>query len=60
MNFIIEELQLRESKAHKGIKALRIALFHQKSDLLAFAEVLDQKLKEIAHAFQTPHNTLVL
>ena len=34
MNFIIEELQLRESKAHKGIKALRVALSNQKGDLL--------------------------
>ena len=52
MNFIIEELQLRESKTHKGIKALRVALSNQKEDLLAFAEVLDQKLADIAHKFQ--------
>ena len=52
MNFIIEELERRESKTHKGIKALRVALSNQKSDLLAFAEVLDQKLADIAHKFK--------
>jgi hypothetical protein len=52
MNFIIEELQLREDQAHKGIKALRVALSNQKGNLLAFAEVLDQKLVDIAHTFQ--------
>ena len=52
MNFIIEELQQREDQAHKGIRALKIALSNQKSDLLAFAEVLDQKLADIAHRFQ--------
>ncbi len=52
MNFIISELQLRESKTHKGIKALRVALSNQKSDLLAFAEVIDHKLRDIAQKFQ--------
>ena len=52
MNFIISELQQRENQAHKGIRALRVALSNQKSDLLAFAEVLDQKLADIAHKFQ--------
>mgnify|MGYP001826981894 CR=1 FL=1 len=52
MNFIIEELQRRESKTHKGIKALRVALSNQKRDLLAFAQVLDQKLADIAHKFK--------
>ena len=52
MNFIIEELKLRECQAHKGIKALRTALSNQKSDLLAFAQVLDQKLEKIAQKFQ--------
>lgn len=52
MNFIIEELELRESETHKGIKALRTALSHQKSDLLAFAEVLDHKLRDIAQNFK--------
>lgn len=52
MNFIIEELQLREDQAHKGIKALRTTLSNQKENLLAFAEVLDQKLADIAQKFQ--------
>ncbi|MDJ0596917.1 MAG: hypothetical protein QNJ72_44325 [Pleurocapsa sp. MO_226.B13] len=52
MNFIIEELQLREEKAHKGIKALRVALSNQKNDLLAFARILDDKLAHIAQKFQ--------
>jgi hypothetical protein len=52
INFIIEELQLREDKAHKGIKALKTALSNQKLDLLAFAKVLDEKLADIAHKFQ--------
>ncbi len=53
MNFIIEELQLRENKKHKGIKALRVALSNQKNDLLAFARILDEKLGQIAQKFQT-------
>ncbi len=52
MNFIIEELELRESETHQGIRGLKIALDNQKSDLLAFAAVLDQKLAEIAHQFK--------
>ncbi len=52
INFMIEELQLRESETHKGIRALRIALSNQKENLLAFAAVLDQKLAEIAHKFK--------
>ena len=52
MNFIIEELERRESKTYKGIKALRVALSNQKGDLLAFAQILDQKLADIAHKFQ--------
>ncbi len=54
MNFMIEELQFRESKANKGIKTLRIALSNQKADLLAFAEVLDQKIANIAQRFKIP------
>ena len=52
INFIIEELQIRENKKHKGIRAIRVALSNQKSDLLAFAEVLDQKLGSIAQKFK--------
>ncbi|HHP7229664.1 MAG TPA: hypothetical protein ACFCUY_02245 [Xenococcaceae cyanobacterium] len=52
MNFIIEELQVREDQAHKGIRAMRVALSNQKENLLAFAQVLDHKLANIAHKFQ--------
>ena len=52
LNFIIEELQVREDQAHKGIRALRVALSNQKEDLLAFAQILDQKLADIAQKFQ--------
>ena len=54
INFIIEELELREEPAHKGIKALRVALSNQKADLLAFAQVFDHKLADIAHKFKIP------
>ncbi|MEM7759998.1 MAG: hypothetical protein AAF298_18015 [Cyanobacteria bacterium P01_A01_bin.40] len=54
INFIIEELKLREDDAHKGIKKLRITLSNQKEDLLAFASVLDQKLASIAQNFKIP------
>ncbi len=52
INFIIEELQVREDQAHKGIRALRVALSNQKEDLLAFAQILYQKLADIAHKFK--------
>ncbi len=54
MNFIIYELTVRESKAYKGIKSLRIALSHQKENLLAFSQVLDQKLANIAQRWKIP------
>ena len=54
MDFIIEELKIRETKESKGIKSLRIALYHQKEDLLAFAKVLDEKLTNIAQKFKIP------
>ncbi|MGB5594659.1 MAG: hypothetical protein WBM62_11580, partial [Crocosphaera sp.] len=56
MDFIIEELKIRETKEIKGIKSLRIALSNQKEDLLAFAQVLDEKLANIAQKFQIPHS----
>ena len=52
LDFMIEELELREDKAHQGIRKLRIALDNQKEDLLAFAQILDQKLADIAHKFK--------
>ncbi len=54
MNFIIDELKIRETKVIKGIKSLRIALSNQKEDLLAFAQVLDQKLAQIAQKWKIP------
>jgi hypothetical protein len=56
MDFIIEELKIRETKEIKGIKSLRIALSNKKEDLLAFAIILDEKLAKIAHKFQISHS----
>jgi hypothetical protein len=56
MDFIIDELKIRETKEIKAIKSLRIALSNQKEDLLAFAQVLDEKLSKIAQKFQIPHS----
>lgn len=56
MDFIIEELKIRETQDIKAIKSLRIALSNQKEDLLAFAKVLDHKLAHIAQKFQIPHS----
>lgn len=54
MDFIIEELKIRETKEIKGIKSLRVALSNQKEDLLAFATILDEKLSKIAQRFKIP------
>ncbi len=54
MDFVIDELKIRETKAHKGMKALRVALSNQKDDLLAFSNLIDQKLSEIALRFKIP------
>ena len=56
MDFIIDELKIRETKEIKGIKSLRIALSNQKEDLLAFAKVLDEKLAKIAQRFKIPNS----
>ena len=56
MDFIIEELKIRETKEVKGIKSLRIALSNQKEDLLAFAQVGDEKLAKIAQRFKIPNS----
>lgn len=53
-NFIVSELVRCESKCPHRIRPVRIALSNQQSDLLAFAEVLDKKLVDIAERFQTP------
>ena len=54
MDFVINELKRRENEAHKGIKSLRVALSSQKDDLLAFSNMIDQKLSEIALRFKIP------
>ena len=54
MNFVLEELEMRENQAHQGIKTFKKALFNQKEDLLAFAQILDHKLADIALQFKMP------
>jgi hypothetical protein len=53
MDFIISELALREKNNYQGIKAFRTALSNQGPHLLAFSEILDQKLEKIAQGFKT-------
>ncbi len=53
-DFIVAELQQREALCRHRIRPFRRALEHQKSDLLAFAAVLDDKLAEISQGFQIP------
>ena len=53
-DFIVAELKLREASGCQRIHPLRVALFQQRDDLLAFAKVLDQKLVDIAQRFHTP------
>jgi len=52
-DFIVEELSRRETLLAHRIRPLRIALKNQRDDLLAFAQVLDEKLVEIAQRFDT-------
>jgi hypothetical protein len=53
-DFIVSQLQQRECKEHPKIVALRKSLHNQRDEVLAFSEVLDQKLAEIAHRFKMP------
>ena len=53
-DFIVSELKQRAGKQYPGIRKLRKALHNQRDQLLAFAGVLDQKLAEIARAFELP------
>jgi len=48
-DFIVEELSRRETLLAR-IRPLRIALKNQRDDLLAFAQVLDEKLVEMPNA----------
>jgi len=50
-DFIVESR--RETLLAHRIRPLRIALKNQRDDLLAFAQVLDEKLVEIAQRFDT-------
>jgi hypothetical protein len=49
-DFVVTELQRRESEDARRIRPVRVALQHQRDDLLAFAGVLDAKLAAIARA----------
>ncbi len=51
-DFIVEELKAREELCRHRIRPVRIALENQREDLLAFAQILDLKLAEIAHKFE--------
>ena len=51
-DFILEELKAREELCAHRIRPVRIALENQRKDLLAFAQILDLKLAEIAHKFE--------
>ncbi|MBV8887657.1 MAG: hypothetical protein JO235_27190 [Chroococcidiopsidaceae cyanobacterium CP_BM_RX_35] len=53
-DFIVTELSQRENLLAHRLRPLRTALKNQRDDLLAFAQVLDQKLVEIAQRFDTP------
>ena len=53
-DFIVSELKQREDGRYPAIRKLRKALRNQCAQLLAFAGVLDQKLADIAAAFELP------
>ncbi len=53
-DFIVSELRLRESLCSHRIRPVRTALENQRDELLAFAQVLDEKLALIAQRFETP------
>jgi len=52
-DFIVAELSQRESQA-TSTSSSKDSSQNQRDDLLAFAKVLDEKLVEIAHRFDTP------
>jgi hypothetical protein len=53
-DFIVSELKQREDDRYPAIRKLRKALRNQRDQLLAFAGVIDQKLANIAGAFELP------
>ena len=52
-DFIVSELKQREDERYPAIRKLRKALRNQRDQLLAFAGVVDQKLADIAGAFES-------
>ena len=55
-DFVVAELQLREVIGGKKVRVLRKALQNQRDDILGFAQVLDNKLADIAQQLKTPLN----
>lgn len=55
-DFIVAELHLRKSTGGKPVRVLRKALQNQRDDSLGFAQVLDDKLADIAQNLKTPLN----
>src|SRR4051795_10546948 len=53
-NFIVAELLAREPEDPRRIRPVRVALQHQRDDLLAFAGLLDAELAAIACAHAVP------
>ena len=55
-DFIVAEFGRRESDDPRRIRPVRVALQNQRDDLLAFAGVLDDKLRTIARPHQLPEH----
>ncbi|MEA5462376.1 hypothetical protein [Leptothoe sp. PORK10 BA2] len=53
-DFVVAELQFRETIGGKKVRVLRKALQNQRDDILGFAQVLDDKLADIAQQLKTP------
>ena len=53
-DFVTAELDRREAIGGKKVRALRKALQNQRNDMLAFAQVLDDKLDEISQRLKIP------
>jgi len=53
-DFIVAELQRREAVGGKKVRVLRKALQNQRDDILGFAQVLDDKLADIAQQLKLP------
>ena len=53
-DFVVAELQFRETIGGRKVRVLRKALQNQRDDILGFAQVLDDKLADIAQQLKTP------